>query len=302
MESDGHAERIGMSIRALIIFASVVAPAAMAESPDLIGQARAVFAANKAAVVTVELVIKEKMSMFGEASNESESKVSGTGTVISADGLTVMSLTSTDPNSMFANMMPSGMEEEFDMDSEVTDVKILLEDGTELPSEILLRDRDLDLAFVRPKEVPAAALAFVDLTAAAEVDILDAVVVIDRTGKVANRAHSVTVSRVSSLVSKPRRFYLTDYAQPSGGLGAPGFTPEGKLIGVFMLRMIRSTDQGGGFMSGLGGGMQDSMAIILLPAAEVLEGASQAPARGEAPVAEEAPAEETPAEETPATE
>jgi len=291
-----------MSIRALVVFAWVVAPAALGESADLIGQARAVFASQKAAVVTVELVIKEKMSMFGEASNESESKVSGTGTVISADGLTVMSLTSTDPNSMFANMMPSGMEEEFDMDSEVTDVKIVLEDGTELPSEIVLRDRDLDLAFVRPKEAPVSPLAFVDLAAAVDVDVLDAVVVIDRTGKVANRAHSVTVSRVSSLVSKPRRFYLTDYAQPSGGLGAPGFTPEGKLIGVFMLRMIRSTDQGG-FMSGLGGGMQDSMAIILLPAAEVLEGASQAPARGEAPAAPEAAAaEEAPAAEVPASE
>lgn len=271
-----------MSIRGILFIACVAAGVASAQSPETVEQARAVFKANKAAVVTVELVIKEKMSMFGQASNESESKVSGTGTVIAADGLTVMSLTATDPNSMFANMMPAGMDDQFDMDSEVTDVKIILDDGAELPSEILLRDRDLDLAFVRPKAKPEAELAHVDLADSVDVDILDSVVILDRTGKVANRAASVVLARVASLVEKPRRFYMTDYAQSTGGLGAPAFTPEGKLVGVLMLRMIRSNDHGGGMMSALGGGMQDSMALILLPAAEVQEGASQAPPREEA--------------------
>ena len=246
---------------------------------DVLSDAREVYKAHKAAVVTVELVIKEKMSMFGQAANESESKVSGTGTVISADGLTVMSLMSTDPNSMFANMMPAGMGDQLDMDSEVSDVMIIQEDGTELASEILLRDRDLDLAFVRPKEAPENPLAFISLEDAVDVDILDPVVTLDRTGKVANRAASVQVGYVASLVEKPRRFYITDTAATMMNMGAPAFTADGKLIGVYVMRVIRSTDHGGGGIFGMASGMQDSMSLILLPAIEVADGASQAPPR-----------------------
>ena len=41
------------------------------------------------------------------------------------------------------------------METEVNDIKILLEDGAEVPAEIVLRDKDLDLAFIRPKAKPA---------------------------------------------------------------------------------------------------------------------------------------------------
>src|SRR2546422_4160959 len=37
------------------------------------------------------------------------------------------------------------------------------DDGTEIPAEIVLRDRDLDLAFIRPKTKPANPMPAVDL-------------------------------------------------------------------------------------------------------------------------------------------
>ena len=43
-------------------------------------------------------------------------------------------------------------------------MKILLDDGTEVPAEIVLRDKDLDLAFIRPKAKPASPMTSVDLT------------------------------------------------------------------------------------------------------------------------------------------
>lgn len=268
-------ENLGRAAASVALLA--LAPVAYAD--EVGDKARAVFEAQKAAVVTVELVLKEKMSMFGDASNESESKYTVTGTIISPDGLTVVSLTSTEPSSLFSKMMPSGMGEDMDVSSEVTDVKLVLEPGREIESTVLLRDRDLDLAFVRPKTKPESPLPFVNLAEATQPQILDEVLVIDRAGKVANREHFVGLSRISSVVPKPRLFYLC--AATAGGfsmgLGAPAFDLEGKPIGIFVLRAIASSDHGGGMMSGMMSSMQDNLAGILLPAAQIAEGASQAP-------------------------
>lgn len=238
-------------------------------------QWRAVADGHKAKVVLAELVVKQKMSMTGDASEESESKVTATGTVISSEGLTVVSLTAADPTSLFTRMMPPGMDG-MAMSSEVTDAKLIIEPGKELPAEVILRDPDLDLAFIRPKTKPETPLPFVDLSKAATPQLLDEIVVIDRAGKVANRELFVTLVRISSVVPKPRLFYMADNSAGGfgTGLGAPAFDAAGNLVGIFVLRAIASAD------AGFGGGMnqmQDNMAGILVPAAQIAEGASQAP-------------------------
>jgi hypothetical protein len=60
------------------------------------------------------------------------------------------------------------------------------------------------------------------------------------------------------------------------GLGAPAFSLDGKVVGVFVLRAIASSDPGS-MMGGMMNSMQDNLAGILLPAAQIVEGASQAP-------------------------
>ena len=265
-----------MSYRMLSLLTGCALLAAATAGADETGdRARAVFESHKGAVVMVELVLKEKFSMFGDATNESESKVTVTGTIISPDGLTVLSLTATEPNSLYAKM---GMSEDMDISSEVADVKIVVEPGKELPSSILLRDRDLDLAFARPKAKPESPLPFVDLANAAQPSLLDQVLIIDRAGKVANREHFVGLSRIASVVPKPRLFYLCDATAGgfSMGLGAPAFDLEGKAVGVFVLRAISVTEPGG-MMGGMMNSMQDNLAGILLPAAQIAEGAAQAP-------------------------
>jgi hypothetical protein len=256
------------------IAASALLAAGFAHADETGDKARTIFEAQKSAVVTVEMVIKEKMSMEGGAANEMESKVTATGTIISPDGLTVMSLTSSEPSSLFSKMMPEGMDG-MQVSSEVTDVKLVVAPGKEVPATILLRDRDLDLAFARPKEKPAEPLPFVDLAQGAQPQILDELVIIDRAGKVANREHYVGLSRIASVVSKPRLFYLCDGSSggSSMGLGAPAFNMEGNVVGIFVLRAIASTDGGMGGMMG----QQDNLAGILLPAKQIAEGVAQAP-------------------------
>lgn len=237
---------------------------------------RAVFEANKDAVVTVRTAMS--LSFGG---NENERLNEGNGTVIDPSGLTVLSLTSVDPSSFYESMRDSGAE----LTTKVTSIKILLADGTELESEVVLRDKDLDLAFVRPKEKPEKPMAHVDLDNAAEPRLLDEVVVLAQLGKVARRAHSVSLARVEAIMEKPRTFYLLGEHLARLIVCSPAFTLDGKFVGIGVLRAIKGEG---------GGGMSDNVLAVIVPAEDIKEGAAQAPASGEtAPAAEATDAEST---------
>lgn len=167
----------------------------------------------------------------------------------------------------------------FKMDSELADVKVLTHDGNELPAEIVLRDKDLDLAFVRPKAKPATSLPALDLAKSAKVDVLDQIIAINRLGRVAGRAYAASIIRISAVVQRPRLFYVGEGEGMSGGLGAPAFTLEGKLAGIFVMRSLKSG--GGSGMSFLS--MQSSpLTAIILPAETVKKIAAQVPPLKEA--------------------
>src|ERR1041385_952300 len=150
-----------------LLFAALATPC---HADDLAEKGRAIFKKNQHAVVTVQIVLKSKFSMGGQGGQSTESRQDVTGTVIDPSGLTVLSLSATDPGQMLQAMMAGGSDEEsrFKMETELSDVKILLDDGTELPSEVVLRDRDLDLAFIRPKTKVTTALSALDLTKSAK--------------------------------------------------------------------------------------------------------------------------------------
>lgn len=259
-------------IIAMAVLAAASIPAWAGEDED---KARAIHAQHQQAVVTVQLVIKQKMSFAGMGNNDNESKTEITGTVISPEGLTVVALSETDPTAMFSNFMPDDMESGFKMESSVSDVKILLEDGKEIESGIVLRDKDLDLAFVRPKEKPESAMAFIDLADGGTAGLLDRVVTISRLGKVANRAAGVSFESIEAVVSKPRTFYFPSSAVTLTGTGSPAFTLDGKPLGIFVTRTI--SGKGGDF------DIRGSHASVILPAADILDGASQAPPFGSEP-------------------
>lgn len=252
--------------RSLIYFAalsvSFCLPLTVA-AEDAAVQARAVQEASKSAVVTVQMVAKITWSMGGN-SNQSENKVEATGTVIGEDGLTVLALSSTDPSSISKTM-----GSDFKMDTELSDIKILLEDNTEVPAEVVIRDVQLDLAFVRPLKKPESAWPHVDLHDSGEVQLLDRVVTVNRLGRVANRVYSASFEYIDAVVEKPRRYYIPGNDPTSTSAGCPSFRLDGKIVGVFVLRAINA-DAGSS-------GRRDNVMPIILPAADILEGVEQVP-------------------------
>src|ERR1051325_621463 len=74
-------------------------------SDELATKAREVFKKYQPTVVTVQLVVKSKIGFGGFGGEARESKQEVTGTVIDPSGLTVLSLSSTDPTTLLQGMM-----------------------------------------------------------------------------------------------------------------------------------------------------------------------------------------------------
>lgn len=255
--------------------------AAPCRGDEISDKGRAIFQQHQHSVVTVQIVVKSKFSMAGVGGQSNESRQDVTGTVVDSAGLTVVSLAATDPGQMMQNMFSSMSDEDmkFKMDTELSDLKILLEDGTEVPAEVVLRDKDKDLAFIRPKSKLAAPLPALDLASSAKAAVLDQVIALNRLGNAAGRAYAASVERISAVVERPRLFYVPETSMTTTTLGAPAFTLDGKLLGLFVMRSLKGGGGGGG--GGLFGmlSMQaQSMTAIIVPAEDILKAVKQVPA------------------------
>jgi hypothetical protein len=231
-------------------------------------------------VITVQLTIEQQMGSFG--TQKTESQTEAIGTIIDPSGLTVLSLFSTDPLGRIISLVRGSVLSEQDMsmlnvESQVKDVKMIMPDGKEVPAQIVLRDTDLDLAFVRPIEKLTTPVAAVDLSKAAKPEVLDQMVVLSRLGKVASRFPLVSLCRIQSIVTKPRTFFVPNSDAMEGGFGAPAFSLDGKVAGVLVLRALISRDIGGVINSLFSGTRGMGILPVILPAEDIAEVAKQAP-------------------------
>jgi S1-C subfamily serine protease len=228
------------------------------------------------AVVNVRVVLKTRMSMGGREMQASDDPVDTVGTVIDPSGLTVLSLGSLNPGGMMSKLLGSmggGGQPSVEITTEPTDVKIRLSNGRELPAKIVLRDEDLDLAFLRPTTKPEKPLVALDLTDAAKPALLDQVVVLSRLGRVGGWTAGAALYDIGAIIEKPRTFYVL--AGAAFGMGTPAFLTNGRVVGLLTLRQI---EPGRASMASMMGGSESmGMLGVILPAADVLEIAKQAP-------------------------
>jgi S1-C subfamily serine protease len=273
-----------ISLRPFSCTLIAVLAAFAASSDDFAEKGRQVFKDNQHAVVTVQLVIKSKVSMGGRGGQANESRQDVTGTIIDPSGLTVVSLSATDPGQMYQNVMSSMSGDDdsrFKVETELSDLKLLMDDGTEVPAEVALRDRDFDLAFIRPKAKLAAPLPAIDLTKSGKAQLLDQVIALNRLGNAAGRAYAASVERISAIVERPRLFYVPESSMTTTALGAPAFTLDGKILGMFVMRAIKASSGAGMMMN-----QQNNMTGIILPAEDILKAAKQVPPPSGEPAAD----------------
>ncbi|MBI4624437.1 MAG: trypsin-like peptidase domain-containing protein [Verrucomicrobia bacterium] len=219
-------------------------------------------------IVGVELVVTLKLKMGDREMPPRENRVEVNGTVISASGLTVTSLAEVDPQAAFEAMrasQPGGNRVEL-VGADFKEVKLRLADGSEVPARFVLKDADLDLAFMAPADDADGTkrtFSAVKLEDSVEGAVLGSYFYVARAPKVLQRVPLVRTSEITGIVEKPRRFYLlTEQA-----LGTPVFDPQGRVLGITLQNFANGRRTG----------------YVVLPAADIAEMAKQAAARQSAP-------------------
>jgi S1-C subfamily serine protease len=212
------------------------------------------------AIVNVELVVTIKVKMGDREAPPSERRIEINGTVISPSGLTVTTLAGVDPQVQFdairASQQGGGRAPEL-VGADFKEVKLRLADGTEVPARFVLKDADLDLAFMAPEtNDPARQYAHVNLEQAAEGAVLGNYFFVSRAPKTLQRTPMVRSTEVLGIVEKPRRFFL----MTEQSVATAVFEPQGRVLGISLQHFAN------GRMSGM----------VVLPAADIAEMAKQA--------------------------
>lgn len=248
--------------------------AAMAADSGAVQAARDIQKKNQDAVITVSAVIKLQFGGRVQFGHGDEQKAEAAGTVIDPSGLTVVCYSMLDPSGAWRDMLEArgggDDDQRYSVKSQVSDVKMRLADGTEMPARLVMQDTDLDLAFVMPEAKGAekpASFTWVDLNKAAEPKVLDETVNLGRLGRALNRQSCVTFGRLAATVTKPRTFYVCDNLEM---MGLPVFGLDGNVLGV---AAIRRPESEGGMMARMAGG---GMMPVVIPAKDVLELTGQA--------------------------
>ncbi len=245
-------------------------PASPAEA-DLEAAYQKLVQEREATLVTVKFVLKIKLGGMGD--QESEQEVEGL--MIEPGGLVLVSNTQLAGFVGLMRRFSGGMGG--DISAIPTDLKVLVGEDTEgLEAELLARDTELDLAWVRIKDPGERSFAALDWTQSTKPKLGQRLLTLGRMGKYFDRATVVRELRVAGFVSKPRELIV-----PSGdaaGLGMPVYTADGQLVGLTILQLPEVVADDGspfGMLSQMSD-LDSSMGGLILPAEDVLKATSRA--------------------------
>ncbi len=196
-----------------------------------------------------------------------ETKRDTIATVIDPSGLSVTAL---------ANV--GGGDDKID----ISEARMRLPDGTEIPVRVVLKDEDLGLAFIAPETAltreNSTALTVLPIADGAKVEPADECFLLTRMNKLQNFVPAIETGRIIGKRAIPRLIYLASMER----MGCPVFDGSAKLIGFFTLPK-------------LAGALETP---VILPVAEVVKNVAQAKEEVAKPAISKAPPASNPATES----
>lgn len=251
---------------------------AHAAPPELRESARKTMDAHKDAVVWLSVLSKTSMSVDGDApeqlkvslaGQDKEEKKETLGTVIDPSGLIVTALGGMDQSSLVDGktvntpMGPIKLKAK----SEIKEIKVIAADGSEIPADLVLKDEDLGLAFIKVRmdseEAKGIKFSAIDLADSRKGELLEDCFSLGRMDESLNREPSVNTSEITAVATRPRTFYQAGVS----ATGTPVFLADGKLLGVSVVRNPKGGATGDGMLR---------LFSVVLPSADVAKIAAQA--------------------------
>jgi S1-C subfamily serine protease len=226
---------------------SAGAISAQTEDRTLVETARKTLQTYDKAIISLHAVLKFEAKGIDLPGLDQERKTQCTAAIISPNGLAVTSLTNLNPQKALGKIRINrgGVPTTLELDCQIQEVKYRLFDGTEIPAQVVLKDDDLDVAFLAAQKPLDAAtqakLSVISLAdAAPAAEILDATIHIGRADESMNYIPTLNLGRIIALVTKPRACYMVN----QGTLGAPVFDRHGKILGLICCCVRPETEEG----------------------------------------------------------
>lgn len=188
---------------------------------------RSVLDKNSDCVVNITYILNMKVEMGQGASNRQE-KDETCGIVLSQDGLILVNNSQISGGAEISMIMKTNSDQ---FDIKPTDFKVVLPDGSELPAKLLVKDSDLDIAFLKITDLKGKTLKPIDIDKAKEIKIGEEILGITRYGKSLHFAPRFHIFTINAILDFPRLMYDIDGSSPF--LGMPAFSEDGKFIGMF---------------------------------------------------------------------
>ncbi len=245
-----------------------------ARGDEIAATARKTLQTYEKAIISLSAVLKFEAKGMDIPGLDQEHKTQCVAAIIDPTGLAITSLTNLNPQNAMGKIRVNrgGVPQTLELDCQIQEVKYRLADGSEVPAHVVLKDEDLDLAFLAPlkpmdKATEAKTAVLPVGNAAPQPELLDYTILIGRTGEDLNYNPTLNLGRILSILSTPRTCYLGT----SGGLGSPVFDHHGKVLGI-ICRCVKAE-------SGESSSLTRSSAMLnqlILPVADVAKLVPQA--------------------------
>jgi hypothetical protein len=205
-----------------------------------VDQAKKLFQAKQDSVIWVTGVATLSFTASdsrdaGMTPPDEEVKVESLATLVDASGVAVAVLSQLDPARNMNNrpLRTSRGPMKLETTATLKDLKLVLADGSEILADIVLKDEDLDLAFVRARaeggNTNGVVFPALNLKDSVTANVLDEAISITRLDETFNRAPNVFASHINMATRKPRRgqthrhhLGALDQGEASGGGDRPG--------------------------------------------------------------------------------
>jgi S1-C subfamily serine protease len=217
-------------------------------------------------IVTITFVMKLQMGMM--PAQETESEIPGV--VVDSKGLVLCSNSNLlGPLAMLSRFMPPGMAGS----AEPTKIKVIIgADDEEYDAKVVVRDKDLDLAWIQIENTEGKSFKAVDLPKEKSLSLGDDLVCVKRMGKFFNRVPIVRTGLVCGVTESPRTLYVTS-TDIATSIGLPVFTSDGKLAGMVVMQAPDADESAGPAnplsMIGSMGSLMEMFTGVIMPVKQV---------------------------------